>query len=597
MSILELVLAMTVMLGALLTIAHAGTAGIAVVANSRQRQTASGLGSKAIETIRALPFDTLSAGHDTGDLNAATTVGSATFDSNIKKNGTLYYYTHGDSDPANDELMPNVDRTPDDKVPWVDPMVTEDAATKIDGVQYRVNSYVSLYKDPSTASFRVTTIVSWRDPGAVGGRSSLMSQSVAASPNGCLSTTTHPFAGPCRAFFYGVAGLSNAAIAITGADGSPVAGLTMSGAQVDLPTHLVTLQLEQTQSVSSRATASGARITNGSTVVDESGYESSFTQASNDANLSVGSANSSTLGPSTGSARTISGPSGLVRVVPGIDDVGSTISTTEATGPVVCKDEAAATLATSSPCANSLARQVGAGSYPNALVEMQVGGATGPWMLASVAPPGSDDNWSRSYRDNGVTPVQCSTTTAINERCIRSAAKRKLGNVNLAALPSGVTGPPGWNGALVHLSGFTDTVMASGGKGTPTGPSGPSATVAGTISYWNGSGYSSMTSLSTPDVSIPVDPVEVDVPALGPGFKIKITSALRVGGVAYVDSGCPTPNPCSRTRAQAVSRSPILGQIRYTVTDASGTLADLYIQVDLGTLIASATYKGPPSAV
>ena len=52
MTILELVLAMTVMLGALLTIAHAGTAGLGVVTKSRQRQEAAGLASQTLERMR-----------------------------------------------------------------------------------------------------------------------------------------------------------------------------------------------------------------------------------------------------------------------------------------------------------------------------------------------------------------------------------------------------------------------------------------------------------------------------------------------------------------------------------------------------------------
>lgn len=609
MSILELVLAMTVMLGALLTIAHAGTAGLAVVASSRHRQASTALGGLALEKIRALPFDTMALGHDTGDLAAATTVGSSTFDPYIVKDGADYKFTLGDTDASNDERMPNANRTPDDEVPMVDPRVVEDGDTKVDGVQYRIATYISIYNN-SGDSYRVTTVVSWPDPSVPDGRSEITTQSVLASPDGCLGTTTRPFAGPCRAFYYGVAGMSNAAIEITGATGQAFKDLDVASAHLTLPVHISTLQLEQTQSVSSRSTASGVRIADpAGSAIKTSGYQSVTSQASNDANLSAGTEDSASLVPPTGDAvaalKDTASPPARLRLVPGINDVGDTVTVTQATGPpsLGCKDESKKVLMTSSPCANSSANQVGSSTYPDARIEIKAGGVSDPWMLANVAPPGSDDNWATTYRDNADSSVTCSTATLASERCIRSVAKRKLGQVDFAGLSAEVTGPSGWNGYLVRLTGFTDTVTASAGSGEKTGPAGPSASVAGTISYWAGetTGYVSLTDLDDVNKAIDVQPVEVAAPAFGAGGKVKITADLRTGGVTYVNEGTcldtPTPDPCIRKRGQATSSSPILGTIRYVVTNDAGTIVDFVMTIDLGTLTASATYEPPPSAV
>jgi hypothetical protein len=49
-------------------------------------------------------------------------------------------------------------------------------------------------------------------------------QSLFASPAGCVSSSTHPFAAPCQPFFYGLAQVPAGKIAVTGT----VQGLSFS---------------------------------------------------------------------------------------------------------------------------------------------------------------------------------------------------------------------------------------------------------------------------------------------------------------------------------------------------------------------------------
>ena len=53
---------------------------------------------------------------------------------------------------------------------------------------------------------------------------------------------------------------------------------------------------------------------------------------------------------------------------------------------------------------------------------------------------------------------------------------------------------------------------------------------------------------------------------------------------------------CTRTSADALAGSPVVGDILYTVTYASVVLADLRIHTDLGSLEANGTYKQSPSS-
>jgi hypothetical protein len=74
------------------------------------------------------------------------------------------------------------------------------------------------------------------------------------------------------------------------------------------------------------------------------------------------------------------------------------------------------------------------------------------------------------------------------------SASRIVGTVNLGSLPAGFVAPAGWsgssacNGYFLSIMDYTDSVTASAG----TESSLPTATQSGTIYYWNGAAYSSL---------------------------------------------------------------------------------------------------------
>jgi hypothetical protein len=72
-----------------------------------------------------------------------------------------------------------------------------------------------------------------------------------------------------------------------------------------------------------------------------------------------------------------------------------------------------------------------------------------------------------------------------------------------------------------------------------------------------------------------------------------MTASLTTGGLTTDNGGCT--GTCTRAQASARSASPLIGDITYTVTNGNSTVADLIIHVDLGTLLATASYQKAPT--
>src|SRR5207248_6605814 len=176
---------------------------------------------------------------------------------------------------------------------------------------------------------------------------------------------------------------------------------------------------------------------------------------------------------------------------------------------------------------------------------------------------------------------------------VHAETKRSLGTITIGGLPANVTAPAGWNGYLVRVTNFADTVTAYSGVNAPA----PTVTTGGTISYWNGSGYSTMTVPTGTAVSIPVAAVHISYDASPPNGQtvtVDIVPTLTTGGTGITDpAGCQ--GSCTRTQSTAQSSSPVKGIISYTAGYAGTQLCDLDLDVDFGQIWAKTNYQAAPS--
>jgi hypothetical protein len=231
----------------------------------------------------------------------------------------------------------------------------------------------------------------------------------------------------------------------------------------------------------------------------------------------------------------------------------------------------------------------------------------GTAYMAQIATPPSGVNAASAFIDRRATPDP--------EEAMRATAARTFGTVNLFQLPSTMSSyfPAGWSsggGYLITLTGYSDQASAAAGA-TTNSPT--AAASAGSISYWNGSGFTSVnvTSLS-PGVTIGSTARTAVWPAVTSGppsarrwVCASVAPSLTYDGPSTSSVGSP------RTSAKASIGSPIHGTVTYRVdiyttdpgncTTPSGTLlstpVDLTVSIDLGTAKAAVTYRPAPRGV
>ena len=169
---------------------------------------------------------------------------------------------------------------------------------------------------------------------------------------------------------------------------------------------------------------------------------------------------------------------------------------------------------------------------------------------------------------------------------VEEVVVRYPGMHELGALPTSVgAGPAGWPGYWVKYDAGTSASSVSAEAGIGSEP--PSFTSSGTISYWNGTGVSTMAPPSAGG-SIPVTPVDYT----SGGFRVEISGSLSTAPsfVSQVPAGAA--GTADRFESRATLGSPVSGTFTYKVTNTStsAVICNLTVAIDLGALLATARY-------
>jgi type II secretory pathway pseudopilin PulG len=577
-TLVELMAALGIILVALLAMAYVATIGFSDIALARQRQSANGLANQTVEQVRALPFDTLKAGLANNDVGA---------DSNITVNTcgspppTLYCY--------------GGERIPTGNNPAVEPLVPHQRTVTVGPTTYTVSTYVTYFNnDVSSNAFRITVLVDWTNPARGGVSTRVETQTVAFSGEGCLSEATHPFAGPCQPFFYGTASSSEGRVEITG----EIADIEFERASLLLPWESSNVQVEQISSTQGIAQGSGATMKLLNQAEQVVGTDREASAAENDPSAPGLDYQTVSLVGTGGSLQAVDGNGrNSITVVNSSGDAGSTTSTTSASmvNPIYPCPITGLSENDLQPCGSSKSRQVGS-MFADLVLRKNTDLGTAR-LVDILDAPAEGSSFTHRQLQAGVDGL------------VHSAVTRSLGTVTLGALPSGLDPlavPAGWAGYFIRVSGHSDSVTAQ--TGTNTAP--PVVTRSGTVSYWNGVGYSSIAIVPGGATNIPVASVLILDDVGGKLLSVEIQGAVDFGCAVWL-AGCPTTGgsstsetilscnpacPNSRTQATAKSNSPFVGDIHYTVIYDGETMAHLTIQVDLGSITAQNTYQPAPAA-
>lgn len=572
-TVLETVVALGVILAAMLTLAYTANVGFSDAAYARQRQTASGLANETLEQIRALPFDTLKQG-----LSNFDSLGS---DPNIQVVGPDYFFTG---------VTPNekIARGDIPLAPPVVPLVPHIQNTNVGtAATYKISSYVTYFNNVQTANtYRVSVIVTWTNT-ARKGIAKVQAQSIFFSGSGCLSTSTHPFAAPCQPFLFANASGDEGDISFTG----NVDDLAIDGAHLRLGGVTSNMQIEQISAVQGTTETSGVSLAVNGQAETDTGNQGVTSGADNDP-APPNSEFSSTSTPAQGS-NTLTGTAGggsFFSVTSSAGDTGTTTSTSSASvsPPNPCSDSVGTPQTDSLPCGASKAKQ---GGTESAFAFLRRSGRDlGTTSFASVdASP--EDLYAFTNRAGAPEFSYCPATSG--EGCVHADVTRTWGAVSLGGLPdifAGASLPPGWTGYLLTGSNLKTTASAEAGVGSAA----PSVKVQGTVSYYNGLGYTPLPLVVGAPVPIPIPPVHAEQLVGGKLFAVDVTASLTTGGTQILDpAGCAPP--CVHNDASAVAESPIVGQITYVFSYEGSTFASLTMKVNLGVVRAKGTYKPAPS--
>jgi prepilin-type N-terminal cleavage/methylation domain-containing protein len=578
-TLIELMVAIGVILVALVAMAYTSTIGFSDIALARQRQSATGLANQTLEQIRALPFDVLKKGLGNADLAglgdpAITTAGC----------GTPPVYCYGG------------EQIPHGTNPNVVPLVPHTQSIVVGPTTFTVRAYVTNYQNITTNNtFRLTTVVSWPNPGRKGVLTSVQSQTIAYSGTGCLSPATHPFAAPCQPFFYATGSGGEGRFYVTGT----IDGVALAAADITTPNFSSTMQAEQISAVQGIAESSGASLTITGNPVTVTGSQRTTSASDNDPAQPGNDYNTASV---TGSGSAIaSGPGGngvnTLTMTPSTGDPGTTTSTTSASlvNPVHLCPLIGISQNDQLPCGKSTEQQQSAASIT---LDLKKKFDLGTTVLASAAasPSVASAFSNKEFQANA-------------DGLVHTDATRAFGLVSLGGLPSGLDPavvPAGWTGYLVTLTGYTDTVTAETGTSTV----GPSVVASGTLKYWNGGGYTTLSIVPGAPLNLAVASVHISTTVGGKVLQIDLQGQPGVNCNVW-SLGCPTtggtttsatvatcaPVPCPNTRTAATSQanSPFVGNIWYRVIYDGEIQASLTFHVDLGTLLAQNTYQPSPS--
>ena len=593
-TLVELLIATTLIMVAMGAMMLVYTSALAQTAGAKQRQVADSVLTKTMEQVRALPYATIAKGLDnTASLgDGAITYSGAnwTYNSESVVPGALGYQQA----PLNNPVSAGT--------------LGHKQTVTVNNSKYTVAVYPTFIPlgSGTQQSYRVTVVVSWKTNART---FQVSGQTLVYSPQGCLSTATHPFGAPCQPFFYSSAttGIGSIQVipAAPGVDDA-VDGIDLERAQILFPEEHATLDVEQITKVLAKGVTSGAAMDLFSGTPVTVGSVGAAPQADTDPASLASPFSSNTLTQIAGSIFRDDGSASNANWIsatasPG--DTGTVTATAVASGASSppCKTVLDAPIGNSLPCSSTVVQQNGTSSIQAGVY--WGGHYWGAIPLASVDPSGptrlSASRWTTG------AGLACAGTSGVG--CVNAAGTRRFGTIRLAGLPAefiaDVKQPLLWapENYLVELSNYGSSVSTEAGIGAAA-PAAQRLAASGlgfpTLKYWNGAGYTTVnwSSLLPPvSGSVTLPPVTVTDDKGSGNLTVTISGGFTFGTLSTttdLPAGCATL--CTTT---ATAESPLkAATINYLITRGGTTLANLVITVDLADLKVSTKYQAAPSA-
>ena len=426
-----------------------------------------------------------------------------------------------------------------------------------------------------------------------------MERTTAFSPSGCLSTSTHPFAGPCQASFSARAGVTSGGFTLANQldPTAPIVGMGATSMGLELSELATSTDIEQTTTLTAGAKTMAATKTDGG-VTSTSGGKTAATAADSDPSSSAAAAsNSKTAAAQTSGAQSVSGTAGLFSATPTDGDTGNADSQVVA-GATGCVATTGVAIASGQPCASGAVQPQGTTGQ----VTLDLFGDNGAagrdlpaFTLASVA---ASPSATRAMAGRFTTTNAAACTSATPPNCAHASVTRSLGTVTVGTVPARVgidTGPAAYTGSF-SVTGLNETARAESGTGYRAATL---TRTAGTLSYWNGASYTSV-ALSGVAADATYDPPAATFTyrqASHIGVVITVDSVIRVSAPRLTSvpatPGACTPDACTQ---RSTSASTVSADTTYVVSIDGAETTRFVIRTDLGALNAQTSFRAAPIA-
>lgn len=576
-TLVELLVAMMVISAVLFSLMAVQTSALVTTAQTRQRTQGTAVANQVMEQLRALPWASLSKGLRT------TFEAAAGADPNVA--GARFRPA---ADPSIDEPLVTstdqaTDRAPLSGAGGSNKTVEPDPS--IPGVMYTSRTYVTRSAQTAANVLTLTVVTSWSANQSGDAKHVVLRSQAYAPTGGCGDSSNQPYLGACQALLSGEAGATGPTVTVTAAGAGPsgpvttpttpiIPGTDGTVATLSLGTAGIGLTSQQATAVESVATHAGTQSLTAD--ADVAPVTTGGGRLTNSASNDVGSAGAAPTNPAD-----VAGVGSASPLM--LSGTGVSLQLSPGSGA-----SAALRAATTTSCATGIpAGQVcAAGDLVGggaSTVGLNVGGT--PFTVASLAGGGSARTAGARFTSAaGSTAVGC--TVLSGPGCVATSVTRTVGATSVGSGAwTGGAAPSG----LASVSSYTDATRVERGLSQRTAAAVTSR--AGTVSYWNGTGYSTIvldrltsTTVVTPAVSATVGGVTVSATAT-----VTVTPAMAIA--SNTDPvGC-TGEGCSVTSDTGT----VTLTVAYVVT-AGGVPSAFTAATSLGSGRASAAFKGAPSA-
>lgn len=486
-TLVELVVAMLVIAIVLIAIITVQARALTTNAVSQARQESTAIANQAMEELRSMPWDYLRKGLYSGFVVAA---GGDPFvtGSTLAVNGRSYALKIGST--GSDQDLSN---------PW--PPLFDSAGSNKQSVSspsgnghvFTLRTYVTDDQAGNPNAVGLVVVVSW-DRRTDGNTVQTVLTSTAYAPSaGCGDTQQAPYLAACQAHFEATASTSKIDVSAvaTSIDGATILPLLNGSAyyrmQMTTGSSSARVASQQTSTATSVATLGGLLWddsidstspsaygwTRGSTLYqNEASNDTTTGAAPPDPADVTGFGVSSTYGLN-------SGPFSF-----NIRSDDSRRGTAGAHTTQACTTGLAFNVTAGAPCATGAVTGVG----NTARMGLTVDSDTLSFTSVDTSGPPTDRAWAaRFITVNGNSSVGCTGFSVGTSGCTSAGAQKDIGSVVVGE----VTGA-NWTGAsdyLFKMTNYSDTVFVQRGVGSVAVT--PSWSRTGSISYFDGSGYSS----------------------------------------------------------------------------------------------------------